>query len=85
MVVVGVIGAARLPLQMLPSGVQGSRFTVWISHPGSSAAENVDKVARPLEEQLRTLADVDNVYTTCRQGSVRLRVQFNSSGDLQLA
>ena len=70
---------------MLPSGVQGSRFTVWISHPGSSAAENVDKVARPLEEQLRTLADVDNVYTTCRQGSVRLRVQFNSSGDLQLA
>ena len=85
MVVVGVISYARLPLQMLPSGVQGSRFTVWISHPGSSAAENVDKVARPLEEQLRTLADVDNVYTTCRQGSVRLRVQFNSSGDLQLA
>ena len=85
LVVVGLISYSRLPLQMLPSGVQGSRFTVFISHPGSSAAENVDKVARPLEEQLRTLADVDNVYTTCRQGSVRLRVQFNGAGDLQLA
>tara|TARA_R110002126_G_scaffold64513_6_gene165163 strand:+ start:5163 stop:8687 length:3525 start_codon:yes stop_codon:yes gene_type:complete len=80
----GILCYLRLPLEMLPGGVQGTNFTVWISHPGSSPQENADKVARPIEEQLRTLPDLDEVFSRSSQGSVRLRVRFNSDGDADL-
>ena len=85
LIVLGVMSYMRLPLQMLPGGIEGSRFTVMVANPGSSAAENVEKVARPIEEQLSTLPNLDDVWTVCRPGSVRISIRFNSAGDLQLA
>ena len=85
LIVLGVLSYMRLPLQMLPGGIEGSRFTVMISNPGSSAAENVDKIARPIEEQLRTLPDLEDVWSACRPGSVRVSMRFSRTGDLQLA
>jgi HAE1 family hydrophobic/amphiphilic exporter-1 len=85
LIVLGVMSYMRLPLQMLPGGIEGSRFTVMVANPGSSAAENVEKVARPIEEQLSTLPNLDDVWTVCRPGSVRISIRFNRAGDLQLA
>jgi hydrophobic/amphiphilic exporter-1 (mainly G- bacteria), HAE1 family len=80
----GILCYFRLPLEMLPGGVQGTNFSVWVSHPGSSPQENAEKVARPIEEQFRTLPDLDQVFSRSSQGSVMLRVRFNSDGDSDL-
>ncbi|MEZ6016837.1 MAG: efflux RND transporter permease subunit [Planctomycetota bacterium] len=81
----GFISFSRLPLQMLPGGISGSRFSVWIPNPGSSAEENVEKVARPLEEQFRTLPNVDTITSYCNTGRVRIRVAFDGDANTELA
>jgi multidrug efflux pump subunit AcrB len=81
----GFIAFDRLPLQMLPGGITGSRFSVWIPHPGSSAEENVEQVARPLEEQFRTLPNIDTITSYCDNGRVRVRVAFDGESNTELA
>lgn len=85
LLLVGAIAYVDIPLQLLPSGLQGSSLTVWVNHPGSSAAENEEKVARVLEEQFRTIPQLDNLSSRSGEGSVYLRVGFNGNADLKLA
>ena len=85
LIVIGVIAYTRIPLQLLPDGISGTRLTVWVNHPGSSASENEENVARPLEEQFRTLPDLKEFSSSSGEGSVRLRVVFNGAGDMDLA
>ncbi len=84
-VLLGVIAYTRIPLQFLPGGISGTRFTVMIPNPGSSAQENVDKVSRILEEQFRTLQGIDEITSYSSSGSVRLRVKYNGEADTDLA
>ncbi len=85
LIVLGLISYSRIPLQLLPSGFEGTRFTVFIQHPGSSAQENDDKVVRVLEEQIRTLPDIDQVRSRSSDSSCRMSVSFSSDGNLDLA
>ena len=85
LIVVGVIAYIDIPLQLLPDGIQGTNLTVWVNHPGSSAAENEEKVARVLEEQFRTLPQLENLSSRSGEGSVFVRVGFNGKADMQLA
>lgn len=85
LLVIGVIAYVRIPIQMLPSGLGGTRLTVWVSHPDSSAQENEEKVARPIEEQFRTLPDLESVLSTSEAGRVILRVSFNGDARMDLA
>ena len=85
LLVIGTIAYLRIPLQLLPSGIQGTRLSVWVNHPGSSAAENEEKVARVLEDQIRTLPDLESVFSRSGEGSVMLRVAFTGAADMGLA
>jgi len=85
LLLLGFIAFDRLPLQMLPGGISGSRFSVWIPNPGASAEENVENVARPLEEQFRTLPNLESVTSYCSTGSVRVRVVFDGDANTDLA
>ena len=85
LILMGVIAYARIPLQMMPDGISGSRLTVYVSHPGSSASENEEKVARVIEEQFRTLPDLKDISSQSGEGSVNINVSFNGSSDMGLA
>jgi len=85
LIVVGLIAYARIPLQLLPSGIQGTRLGLWVNHPGSSAAENEEKVTRPLEEQIRTLPNLKDFFSRSGEGSVFMRIAFNGTADMDLA
>ena len=85
LILLGAIAYARIPLQMMPDGVSGSRLTVMVSHPGSSASENEEKVARVIEEQFRTLPDLKDISSRSGEGSVNISVSFNGSSDMGLA
>ena len=85
LILIGLIAYSRIPLQMLPSGISGTRLTVWIDHPGSSAQENEEKVARVIEEQFETLPGLSDVYSSSGENSVRLSVRFNGNADMDFA
>lgn len=85
LMVVGLIAYARIPIQMMPDGLVEPGLGVWCMHPGASAQENEDKVARVLEEQLRTLAGIEQIQSTSRADSVNLWVQFDANTDMTLA
>ena len=85
LLVVGVIAYARIPMQLFPSGLVEPELWVQVFHPGASAPENEEKVARPLEEQLRTLAGVTNIYSRSREDSVGIGVRFKADTSMDLA
>jgi len=84
LILLGAIAYSRIPLQMMPDGITGTRLTVMISHPGSSASENEEKVARVIEEQFRTLPDLKDISSRSGEGSINISVSFNGSSDMGL-
>ena len=58
LLVIGLIAWARIPIQMMPDGIVSPGLQVFVSNAGASAQENEERVARVLEEELRTLPSV---------------------------
>ncbi len=85
LVLLGTIAYSRIPLQFLPGGIAGTRFTVIVPNPGSTAQENVDKVARILEEQFSTLPGIEDISSRSSAGNVRLRVKYSGEANTDLA
>ncbi len=83
--VIGLIALRRIPLQMMPDGFTGSGLQIWISHPGAGAVESEELVTRPIEEELRTLAGVEDIESSTRQDSIFIWVSFRSDMDMDLA
>jgi len=84
LIVVGVIANDRIPLQMMPDGMQAQSLRIWVMHPGSSAQENAENVARPLESELRTIAGITDIESWSSQETCSLRVRFGSDQDSDL-
>lgn len=85
LILLGVIAYTRIPLQFLPGGIQGTRFSITVPNPGASAQENVDKVARVLEEQFNTIQDIEEVRSYSSNDRVRLRVKYSGEANTDLA
>ncbi|MFT5284672.1 MAG: HAE1 family hydrophobic/amphiphilic exporter-1 [Planctomycetota bacterium] len=85
MLVIGVITYREIPLQMLPAGWSEPQLNMWVGAPNSSAGENEEKVARVIEEQLRTLSGIEEVYSRSNSSSVYFRIKFSSDQNLDIA
>ena len=85
LVLLGIIAYGRIPLQFLPGGVSGTRFTVMVPNDGASAQENSEKVARVLEEQFNTIQGIEEVRSYSSPDSVRLRIKYSGEADTDLA
>ncbi|QDU69038.1 efflux RND transporter permease subunit [Engelhardtia mirabilis] len=84
LLVVGLISYQRIPLQLMPSGFAAQRLWVWVPNPGASARENEEKVARVIEEQLRTLPGIDTVRSDSTEDLVQIRINFDASQPIDL-
>ncbi len=85
LIVTGVIAYQRIPLKLLPSGFQEPELNIWVPNPDASAQENEEKVTRIIEEELRTLAGIEETWSRSSEGSVYMAVSFNPQIDLDLA
>lgn len=85
LLVVGAIAYVRIPIELIPSGMTQPQLSVYVVHPGSSAEENVARVVRPLEEQIRTLPGVTDVLSWSNERSVWMEVRFPGDQDMDLA
>ncbi len=85
MLVIGVITYREIPLEMFPGGWSQPQLNMWVSAPDSSSRENEEKVARVIEEQLRTLSGITEVYSRSNESSVYFRIEFNDELNLDVA
>ncbi|MEM7305999.1 MAG: efflux RND transporter permease subunit [Planctomycetota bacterium] len=85
LIVIGVIAYRQIPVQMVPDGWTAPQLWLGIPHPGADAEENEEKVARVVEEQLRTLAGVEGYESWSEDGWIEMNIDFDSSMDMDLA
>ena len=81
LIVMGLLAYARIPLAMMPEGIQPQSLRIFALHPGSSPAENESQVARPLEEQLRTISGISDIESNSFEDYVSIHVRFGSDQD----
>ena len=77
LIVISVIAYTRVPLQLMPDGFSEPRIYAWIPTPGASAQENEELVARPVEEQLRTISGIELLRSRSERDSVEFMIAFS--------
>ena len=84
-IVVGLISWTRIPIQMMPAGIVNPGLMIFAQNSGASATENEERVARIVEEELRTLPAVEEIESQSGTDSVEIFVQFEASTDMNFA
>lgn len=85
LLVISAIAYLRIPVEMMPQGIRDNGLQIWVQHPGASAEENESKVVRVIEEQIRTLSGVEDVYSTAREDSATVEVIYDRGTDMAQA
>ena len=85
LLVVGYIAYTRIPLTLLPEGLNWPQLFVWVSYPNAGAVEVEQKVVHHLEEAIAQVNRVKTIYANASSNSCFLRVEFQRGTDVQLA
>ncbi len=85
LLVVGYIAYTRIPLTLLPEGLNWPQLFVWVSYPNAGAVEVEQKVVHHLEEAIAQVNRVKTIYANASSNSCLLRVEFQRGTDVQLA
>ena len=85
MMVIGSIAYIRLPLQLLPDGLNPP--FMWLAIPTLSASpeENEQQVAKPIEDALSTLAEIDRLRSFIRTNNVGFAIHLHPQSDQNLS
>ena len=60
---VGAIAYIKLPISLFPAGFDPPFLYVWVSYRSSNPSEVEEQIARPLEQQFRTVRHLKDVYS----------------------
>jgi multidrug efflux pump subunit AcrB len=85
LLVIALIAYIRIPVEMMPRGMKDDGLRVIIPNPGSSAQENETKGARVVEEQIRTLSGISNVYSRSSEDRCVIIVNYDRNVDMDVA
>lgn len=83
-IVMGFYFVTRLPVDLLPSIVY-PRIGVRVDVAGVTPEVAIDEITRPLEESLATVEGVEQIYSTTREGQVRVDLYFAPGGNIDQA
>ncbi|MFT7667391.1 MAG: multidrug efflux pump subunit AcrB [Planctomycetota bacterium] len=85
LMVISTIAYIRIPVEMMPKGMQDNGLRVIVVNPGASAHENETKVSRVIEEQIRTLSGIRDVWSSSREDRATVRVYYERDIDMDVA
>ena len=85
LLVVGYIAYTRIPLTLLPEGLNWPQLFVWVAYPNAGAVEVEQKVVHHLEEAVAQVNRVKTIYANASNNNCFLRVEFQRGTDVQLA
>jgi HAE1 family hydrophobic/amphiphilic exporter-1 len=83
-ILAGLFSYAALPIKSFPN-IEFPAVTVTVTRNGAAPAEMESQVARPIENALAGLSNVENIQSTIVQGSSETFIQFHLGQNLQKA
>ncbi len=84
-IVVGGVAYLQIPIELLPSGYNFPALGVWTPYPNANPQEVEEQVARPIEEQVRTIPGVTKVETFSSSNGCWTWLEFATNSDMDLA
>jgi HAE1 family hydrophobic/amphiphilic exporter-1 len=69
----------------MPDGIVEPGLQIYAVHPGASAEENEQQVARTLEEELRTVSGIGEIASSSSDDQVNISVRFDANTNMDLA
>lgn len=83
--VVGLIASLGIPVELFPRGYTGQNLTVFVPWQNSPTQEVLDKIARPLEDELGTVRGIARVSSYSTVGRCNLFLNFKQGTDMDIA
>ncbi len=83
--VVGFVAYQQIPIELLPSGFSPPYLGVWIPYQNANPREVEEQIARPVEEQVRTIPGIRSVSSYSHSNGCWVWLEFNSGTDMDLA
>ncbi len=85
LLVVGFIAYKQIPVELMPAGFSPPFLGVWIPYPNANPEEVEQFIARPIEENVRTIKGVKSVETNSFTNGCWTFVRFVQGTDMDLA
>ena len=83
--VLGFIANSRIPIALFPEGMEKKSLSIYATYRNSSARDIEEKIARPIEDMVGTVAGVREMNSYIGSGRAYVRVSFQNNTDLQTA
>jgi len=83
--VVGAVATARIPLELIPRGFSEPFLRVAVPWRDAPPEEVVEKIVRPLEEELATVGGLSSLDSRANPGIARVFMQFKQGTDMDVA
>ncbi len=80
--VVGMLAYVRIPLQMLPDGMDPRFLWVRVAYQNASPREVDANIVRPIETELSTLQDLSLVTSHASNGSASFNLEFHPGASM---
>ncbi|GAC1620940.1 MAG: efflux RND transporter permease subunit [Nevskia sp.] len=84
LVVLGVFSYQRLPVEQLPD-VTNPQVSVDVLYPGASPEAVETDVVKPMENVINTVDGIKRIYSTMREGSGHINIEFRLDTDVVTA
>ena len=84
LMILGVVGFMRLPVNLLPD-ITYPMVKVYVYWTGATPEQIENEVASVIERKIATVDDLDYIESTCEEGVYTLLVNFDNSVDRDIA
>ncbi len=85
LLVLGGVAYDRIPIKLMPSGLDPNFLFVNIRYNNSTPQESESQITRPLEETLRAVKGIERLRTSSDERGTRARISFREDTDMALA
>lgn len=81
----GAVATMGIPLELIPQGFEAPSLTVRAPWRDAPPQEVLDKIVEPLEEELSTVGNLDQVSSRARVGVGEITLEFKQGTDMDVA
>ena len=83
--VVGFIAFKQIAIELLPTGFRAPYLGVWVPYRNANPQEIEEQIARPVEEEIRTIAGVKKVESYSHTDGCWIGLEFVQGTDMDFA
>ena len=85
LLVIGYIAFSQIAVELMPAGFSPPFLGVFVPYPNSNPREVEEQIAKPVEEQIRTISGVDMVNTNSTSSGCFTFIRFVQDTDMDVA